>query len=188
MRSAQRGLTLVELMVGMAVALLLTAIALVAMSQHLRENHRLLLEARLTQDLQATMDLISRDLRRAASFTVQADGMRFTIAGSTEALAYRLQDGVVSMKIGAGHWQAMTDAQTLRVASLRFLPRTHETVLDGACRKACEAATRSCPPRQQRHTLDIELTARATHDSRWTRTVTRHVQLRHDALIGACPT
>jgi prepilin peptidase dependent protein B len=183
----QRGLTLVELMVGLAIALLLTAVALLAMSQHLRENHRLLIEARLTQDLQAIVDLVSRDLRRAGPLAVQGDGVRFSPAGSPEQLAYRLQDGVVSMKIGDGHWQAMNDAQTLRVSSLRFVPRTQEIVLDGTCREACSDATPNCPPRQQLRSIDIELTAQAVHDTRWTRTATRHVQLRHDALTGACP-
>lgn len=176
-----------ELMVGLAIGLLLTAIALVAMSQHLRENHRLLMERRLTQDLQAVMDLMSRNLRRAGALAVQNDGVRFSHAGSSEPLAYRLQDGIVSMKIGDGHWQAMNDVQTLRVSSLRFVPHTQEIVLDGACRQPCSESTPQCPPRQQLRSVDIELTAGAVHDTRWTRTATRHVQLRHDALIGACP-
>lgn len=184
----QRGLTLVELMVGLAIALLLTAIALLAMSQHLRETHRLLVDARLTQDLQAMIDLVSRDLRRAGPLAVQDDGVRFSPAGSAEQLAYRLHDGVVSMKIGDGHWQPMNDVQSLRVSSLRFVPHTQEIVLDGACRQACDESTPQCPPRQQLRSIDIELTARAVHDTHWTRTATRHVQLRHDALVGACPT
>jgi prepilin peptidase dependent protein B len=188
MRRTQQGLTLVELMVGMAIGLMLTAIALLAMSQHLRENHRLLVEARLTQDLQAMMDLVSRDLRRAGPLMVQNDGVRFSQAGSSEPLAYRLQDGIVSMKIGDGHWQALTDAQTLRVSSLRFIPHTQEILLDGACRRACDETTPQCPPRQQLRSVDIELAARAVHDATWARTSTRRVQLRHAALIGACPT
>ncbi|HEY0821072.1 MAG TPA: prepilin-type N-terminal cleavage/methylation domain-containing protein [Rhizobacter sp.] len=182
----QRGLTLVELMVGMAIALLLTAVALLAMSQHLRENHRLLVEARLTQDLHATLDLISRNLRRAGPLAVQPDGVRFTHAGHTDELAYRLQDGIVSMKIGDGHWQALNDAQSLRVTALRFVPRSHEIVLAGACRQACEPEAALCPPRQHLRSVELELTARAVHDASWTRTTTRQVPL-HDALTGACP-
>ncbi|MCR5883350.1 prepilin-type N-terminal cleavage/methylation domain-containing protein [Rhizobacter sp. J219] len=188
MRHSQQGLTLVELMVGMAIGLLLIAVALLAMSQHLRENHRLLIEARLTQDLHAMMDLLSRDLRRAGPLAVQHDGVRFSHAGSSEPLAYRLHDGIVSTKIGDGHWQAMNDIQSLRVSSLRVVPRTQEIVLDGACREACTGSTPHCPPRQQLRSVEIELTAHAVHDARWTRTTTRHVQLRHDALTGACPT
>jgi prepilin peptidase dependent protein B len=186
MRRHQRGLTLVELMVGMAIALLLTAIALLALSQHLRENHRLLVEARLTQDLHAMMDLISRDLRRAGPLAVQPDGLRFTPAGRPDELAYRLQDGIVSMKIGDGHWQALTDPQSLRVTALRFTPRSHELVHAGACRQACAPGAEQCPPRQQLRSVEVELSARAVHDASWTRTATRQVQL-HDALTGACP-
>lgn len=187
MRRTQRGLTLVELMVGMAIGLLITAIALLAMSQHLRENHRLLVETRLTQDLQAVMDLVSRDIRRAGTLTVQADGVRFHQAGSPNELAYRLQDGIVSMKIGDGHWQAMTDVQALRISQLRFVPSTQEIVLEGACRQTCDPASAQCPPRQLIRSVDVQLTARAVHDPAWTHTATRHVQLRHDALAGACP-
>jgi prepilin peptidase dependent protein B len=187
MHCRQRGLTLVELMVGMAIGLLLTAIALLAMSQHLRENHRLLVEARLTQDLQAMVDLISRDLRRAGPLSVQHDGVRFSHAGHTDELAYRLQDGIVSMKIGDGHWQAMTDAQALRVTALRFVPHTHEIVLDGACRQACAPDAAQCPPRQRLRRVELQLSARAVHDTNWTRNVTRQVPL-HDAPTGACPT
>ncbi len=188
MHRNQRGLTLVELMVALAIGLLLTAVALVAMSQHLRENHRLLMEARLTQEMQAVLDLVSRELRRAGPLALQSDGVRFSQAGSAEQLAYRLQDGTVSMKIGDGQWQAMNDAQTLRISSLRFTPHAQEIVLDGACSQACNESTPNCPPRQQLRSVDIELTGRAVHDASWTRTSTRHVQLRHDALTGACPT
>lgn len=187
MKRRQHGLTLVELMVGMAIGLLLTAVALLAMSQHLKENHRLLIEARMTQDLQTVLDLVSRDLRRAGPLTVQGDGVSFRHAGSTEELAYRLQDSVVSMKIGNGSWQAMTDVQTLRVSALHIVQRTHDIVLEGACRQACDPAASQCPPRQQLRSVEVQLTARAVHDPNWTRTATRQVQLRHDALTGACP-
>ena len=184
MARRQHGLTLVELLVGMVIGLLLTAIALVAMTQHLRENHRLLVEARLAQDLQALVDLVSRDLRRASAIEVDGPQVRFHHAGSSEELAFRLQEGVVAMKIGAGSWQAMTDAQTLRVSSLRFTPQVQEIALEGACRLACEEA--ACP-RQQRRSVELQLTARAVHDPAWTSSTTQHVQLRHDLVVGACP-
>lgn len=190
MRHPQHGLTLVELMVGMAIGLVLTAIALFAMTQHLKENHRLLLEARLTQDFHATLELLSRDLRRAGPIAAQDDGsVSFSRDGSPDELRYRLQDGVVSMKIGDGHWQALTDGQTLRVSALRILPRTEEIVLDGSCSKPCDAAgTLQCPPRQQLRHLQLEVTASAVHDANWTRTATRVVKLQHDTVTGACPT
>jgi type IV pilus assembly protein PilW len=62
---AQRGLTLVELLVGLALGLLVVAAAAVLLTQHLREHRALLLEARLMQDLRTATDLVARDLRRS---------------------------------------------------------------------------------------------------------------------------
>lgn len=61
----QRGLSLVELMVGIAIGLFVVAAGVLGATTSLRENKLLLLEARLQQDLRATMDLITRDIRRA---------------------------------------------------------------------------------------------------------------------------
>jgi prepilin peptidase dependent protein B len=183
----QQGLTLIELMVGMAIGLVITAIALAALSLHLRENHQLLTEARLMQELRTVTGLMSRELRRAGELTATAEGVRFVLAGGSDEQAYRLRDGVIDMKIGDGHWQAMTDAGTLRVSALRIVPRTQEIVLAGFCSRPCEDGHTQCPPRQVLRSVDLEVQARATHDARWTRTTARTVQLRHDTLIGACP-
>jgi prepilin peptidase dependent protein B len=60
-----RGLSLVELMVGVVVGLFIVGGAAYFAVNFNSENRRLLLEARLTQDMRAAMDIISRDLRRA---------------------------------------------------------------------------------------------------------------------------
>lgn len=52
-------------MVASAVALLIVAGVVKLFIEHLRGNQRLLLEARLHQDLRAATDLVARDLRRA---------------------------------------------------------------------------------------------------------------------------
>jgi prepilin peptidase dependent protein B len=62
--SAQRGLSIVELMVGVALGLFLVAGAATLFVGHLGNSRRLLQEARVNQDLRAAADLISRDLRR----------------------------------------------------------------------------------------------------------------------------
>jgi type IV pilus assembly protein PilW len=71
---AQRGLSLVETLVGMAIALVVVAGALKMFVGHLEGNRRLLLEARLHQDLRAASDLIARDLRRAGYWQTAAQG------------------------------------------------------------------------------------------------------------------
>ncbi|MES1161637.1 MAG: prepilin-type N-terminal cleavage/methylation domain-containing protein, partial [Rhizobacter sp.] len=61
----QHGLSLIELMIGVAIALFIAVAGSTLLVGHLRENRALLLEARLTQDLRTAADLITRDLRRA---------------------------------------------------------------------------------------------------------------------------
>lgn len=63
-RRAQLGLSVVELMVGVAIGLIVVAGATLVMSTQLVENRRMLLELQLQQDLRATGDIIARELRR----------------------------------------------------------------------------------------------------------------------------
>lgn len=64
-RQRQRGLSIVELMVGLAVGLVVAAAAISALAQHVGSTRRLLLDARLTHELATTAELIARHLRRA---------------------------------------------------------------------------------------------------------------------------
>ena len=64
-RSAQAGLSLVELLVGIAISLVIVAGGLGMLASFTGENRRLLLETRLNQDLRSAMDVVTRDLRRA---------------------------------------------------------------------------------------------------------------------------
>lgn len=64
-RRSQHGLSIVELMVGVAVGLIVTASATVLVASQLADNRRLLLETQVQQDLRAAADLIVRDVRRA---------------------------------------------------------------------------------------------------------------------------
>ncbi len=186
-RYHQAGLSLVELMVGLAVGLLIVAAALLALTHHLRENRSLMVDARLMQDLRTTTDLIARDLRRAGAMRQAEGGVRFSYPDSSEQLAYRLRDGVIEMQIGEGHWQAMTDANTLRVASFSITPHEQETVLTGFCSQPCTEGSTSCPPRQVLRSLALDVDARATHDALAARRLRTTVRLRNDALVGACP-
>ena len=64
-QARQRGVSLVELLVGMAIGLFIVAAGLTLLTGNLRENRSLLLEARLMQDLRSAADRVTRDLRRA---------------------------------------------------------------------------------------------------------------------------
>lgn len=61
----QRGLSLVEMMVGITVGLIVVAAATVLASGQLVENRQLINEAQVQQDLRATADIVVRELRRA---------------------------------------------------------------------------------------------------------------------------
>lgn len=186
-RRVNSGLSLVELMVGLAVGLLIVAIALLATTQHLRESRSQVTEARLSHDLDTVATLMLRDLRRAGPLTVDAQGVRFSPAGSAEELAYRLRAGLLEMKIGAGHWQAMTDIETLRVSSLRIVPQVRETALAGFCSRPCPPDDAACPPRQQVRQLELQLEASAPQAPHLTRRFSATARLPHDLLVGGCP-
>lgn len=81
----QRGLSLVEMMVGLTVGLFITGAALLAAVNATGENRRLLLEARLLQDLRATMDLVTRSLRRAGYWGNAQAGVRDAADASAQS-------------------------------------------------------------------------------------------------------
>lgn len=64
-RHAPRGLSLVELMVGIAVGLMVVAGASFVAVNQIGDNRRLLMETQIQQDLRAAADMVARDLRRA---------------------------------------------------------------------------------------------------------------------------
>ena len=64
----QAGLSIVELLVGVAIGLFVVAAAAMLTSTQLVENRRLLLETQVQQDLRATADIVARDMRRAGSW------------------------------------------------------------------------------------------------------------------------
>jgi len=73
--SHQRGLSLVELMVGIAVGLFVVAGATLLVSNQLGDNRRLLLETQIQQDLRAAADIIVRDLRRSGYWGAAESGI-----------------------------------------------------------------------------------------------------------------
>ncbi len=75
MRRHARGLSIVELLVGMAVGLLITAGGVVLLTGTLRDNRSLVIEARLMQDLRTAADMVARDLRRAGAWGAAGAGI-----------------------------------------------------------------------------------------------------------------
>jgi len=65
LRGHSIGLSIVELLVGIAIGLFILAGATLVTSTQLSNNRLLLLETQIQQDLRSTADLITRELRRS---------------------------------------------------------------------------------------------------------------------------
>ena len=221
-RPAQRGLSLVELLVGVAIALFIAATGATLLAGNLRENRNLLLEARLMQDLRTATDVISRDLRRAGYWGASADGLwsaaapgvaanpyvalapgaaasdavsfRYSrdaiennLVDSNEQFGFRLRNRVIEMLLGAGNWQALTDAGTLDITEFSITPGVQQIDLRAYCTQPCPVGSMTCPPRQQVRNLAVVVTGRSNTDASVTRSLHSNVRLRNDAVSGACP-
>ena len=63
----QKGMSLVELMVGITIGLFIVAAATLLVGNQLSDNRRLLLETQLQQDMRVSMDIMTRQIRRAGT-------------------------------------------------------------------------------------------------------------------------
>jgi type IV pilus assembly protein PilW len=70
-----RGLSLVEMMVGIAVGMMVVAGASFVAVNQIGENRQLFLETQVQQDLRATADMVARDLRRAGYWGAAQNGV-----------------------------------------------------------------------------------------------------------------
>lgn len=84
-RRTARGLSIVELMVGITISMFILAGATLVLTTQLDNNRRLLLEAQLQQDLRTAADMISRDVRRAGYWgRAYCNVWRYVEAGSVD--------------------------------------------------------------------------------------------------------
>lgn len=80
---SQRGVSLVELMIGMTVGLVIVAGVISLYANNIGQSSRVAINARVEQDLRNAADLITRDLRRAGYWGNSIQG---TIAVGTTAV------------------------------------------------------------------------------------------------------
>ncbi len=76
---AERGMSIVELLVGVAIGLFIVTGAMTLFANNVYNSRQLLLESRINQDMRGTMDLIVRELRRGGYWGN-------SIAGATASL------------------------------------------------------------------------------------------------------
>jgi type IV pilus assembly protein PilW len=211
-RTSQLGLSLVELMVGIAVGMFIVAAASLMVSTQLVDNRRLLVETQVQQDLRAATDIITRDLRRSGS--LRLDQGHVALAGATAA---GVDNNLMAVTPMAG-----TPVSVVDFAYMRSLPETgpygfrlnggalesrqgpggwqqltdsstmvitafnvtpaHEPPVPMACQRPCPDGTQDCWPSIQVRRFDIEVTGQAVSDPSVVRTLRTRVRLRNDDI------
>lgn len=82
------GLSMVELLIGVAIGLVIAAATATFLAGNLRDNRSLLIESRLMQDLRTAADIITRDLRRSGYWADAAAGVWSTGASGVATNPY----------------------------------------------------------------------------------------------------
>lgn len=212
MRRCQTGLSLVELMIGLALGLFISAAGFAAFAEQWREHRHATLAMRLQQDLRSAAELVARDLRRAgywaapaasrpnpygvfapqaaasdaASYAYSRDAIENHSLDGAEQFGLRLRRGVIELQLGAGGWQALTDAGTLVVTEFLLEPRLQQLSLLEHCARPCPAGV-ACDAHVNVRRLALRITARAASDASLVRRIDTLVRLRNDEVAGACP-
>jgi prepilin peptidase dependent protein B len=211
-----RGLSLVELMVGVVVGLFIVAGAAYFVVNFNAENRRLLLEARLTQDMRAAMDIVTRDVRRAGYWQNAASGVTIygaappTVAYSSTGFgAMTPASGATASSITYAYDKSASAAATAAdqfafglsngvlvtvIGASASQPLTDPNLLtvtrfDVAATTAQESI--ACPsgasaPTVSVRRLTITLAASSASDSSVARTLSNTVRIRNDLTSCAC--
>ncbi len=209
-RSAQRGLSLVELMVGITVGMFVVAAASTVVVTQLGDNRRLMLEVQIQQDLRAAADIMTRDLRRADAWgnvhkakdgiwskdnpaaargaqvgiaisgAAGASQVDFYASRSPTRLGFRLNGTVLESKSGA-NWQALTDENTMKVTNFSVVAEDQAPVR-ALCTKRCADGTEACWPTLTVRALRVQITGESRTDSAVKRSVESVVRPRNDEV------
>lgn len=206
-----RGLSLVEMLVGITVGLFILVGVLRFFANYLDNSRRMMIETRIHQDLRTVADLVARDLRRAGYWRAPLTGLGPTAtlnpyravsptgtAASTtvlysysrdpsvdESLGFKLNGGAVEA-LNAGAWQALTDTSLMTVTAFNVTPSRMCVSLSATCTApgladACTTAGAAYPKLWVRR-YHVDLTAQSTADSRVVRRITESVRVRNDEI------
>lgn len=96
MNQRQTGLSLVEMLVGIAVGLFIVVGAAKLFADYVVSNKRQMLETRVNQDLRAAADIVARDLRRAGYWNNATAGVWGTGVTSVVPNPHAAASGAVS--------------------------------------------------------------------------------------------
>lgn len=212
-RQGQGGMSIVELMVGVAVGLMVTAAASLLMSGQLVENRRLAIETQMQQDLRAAMDIMSRELRRSGSngevqvlssiwypggpsagrndtaddlvlSTTQINYWYTTPDSLSGPFGYK-KDGTVLRTFLGETWQELTDPNIMSVTAFTpsFSAEPTSAAIVLPCPKLCPDGTTACWPKHQVRTARLDVEAQAKRDSTVKRAISGSVRLRNDYVL-----
>lgn len=210
-RRRQRGLSLVELMVGVAVGLFVVAGAATLAATQMAENRRLLLETQVQQDLRAAADIVTRELRRAGydnfpeSMVWSPDPSAsqpgpnakagLALAQGSDVVTYRYDRPSAPALTSFGYQlagntikqrigasvQDLTDPRTLKVTAFNVVLQAVGSE-QLACPKLCDDGSQDCWPTLALTDAVVTITGEAVSDSTVSRTVTSRMRLRNDAV------
>lgn len=206
----QRGLSIVEMMVGLTIGLIVVAAASQVVVTQLNDNRRLLVEMQLQQDLRAAADIITRELRRAGAWNAaengiwsdevgpgQQNGLRQvdpvvtgaevgysyvqTTGGTTGPFGFRLDAARIWTRFGDS-WQELTDGRSIKVTGFTVRQLSDPALLL-PCPKKCSDGTTDCWPTVKARLYEVQITAQAVSDPSVQRSIRSTVKLRND-LVG----
>ena len=213
--AVRRGLSLVELLVGVVVGLFIVAGASYFIVNFSGENRRLLLEARLTQDMRAAMDIVTREVRRAGYWQNAASGVSlFSVSGPTVVYsvtgfgAITPASGVTSTAVNyaydkSGAASATSGDQfafalnngvlTTTIGNSGVQPLTDASTtrvnrFDVAAEESREtiSCTTGATPAVSIRVLTVTMSASSVIDGSVGRTLSNRVRVRNDLTSGAC--
>jgi type IV pilus assembly protein PilW len=204
-RRAARGLSIVELMVGVAVGLFIVAAAIALVVNQLNDNRRLMLETQVQQDLRAAADIIGRELRRAGHWPnaarfvwqpdtpflanpyaasaagVQVDFSYWRRPTEDGPFGFKWDGNVLKTRLGAGGWQDLTDGNALRITAFAITPRDGPAIRL-PCPKLCDDGTEACWPTLTVRDLIVDISGEAVSDPSVRRSLRTEVRLRNDRV------
>lgn len=196
----QAGLTLIELMVGIAIGLLLIGGATTLFLSNLDSSRRLLLEARLNQNVRAAAELITRDLRRAGYWNEAVDNVRMNTenpmggvvqagnsvqytfsapTGSSGTVKFLLQDSKLGMDVGGGA-QDLTDPAVAKVTRFAIHPSINENKVRNPVVASSGSADKCVFVRR----YDITIEAEAPSDASIKRVIKTAARVRNDHVTS----
>ena len=203
-------MSLVELMVGITVGLFVVAAAATLMANQLSDNRRLLVETQIQQDLRASMDIITRQLRRAGAVTIGFAEIglatptgtggalsAYTAVTPTAAAATELrfvyyrnasEDGPYGFKLENNIIKTLAAGagwQELTDANVMKVTAFTVTPVQVAssvlpCPKLCADGTARCWPQLVVRDYTVTITAEARNDPTVRRSMSSKVRLRND--------